>query len=77
MLGTCNKTVQNNNRDSLKMYEVIFGSSPPEHKKSVLFCLVIIACILPETLDLGCNPNNELKLDVFPFFFQKFSLMTC
>lgn len=41
------------------MYEVIFGSSPPEHKKSVLFCRVIIAFILPETLDLGCPCESK------------------
>lgn len=41
------------------MYEAIFGSFLPEYEKSVLFCLVIIAFILPEILDLGCPSESN------------------
>lgn len=58
--GACNrKTAYNSNRDGLKMNEVIFGSSSPEYRESVLFFLVIIVFILFEILDLGCPSESK------------------
>lgn len=41
------------------MNEVIFASSSPEYRESVLFFLVIIVSIFPEILDLGCLSESK------------------